>query len=165
VSAQAKRTNDELREASGHLQYEVWMFMEVAAMLAPDSRMPVVVRNALVESLTVHARVLLNVFYPSGSKADDVLASDYFDDPLTWRRKRPPLTPPLRIVDSRVGKEVAHLTYARNTVSEEAKKWHFLDIARDMVAIVLKFDDLVPPERVGLKWRQYAKAARANDGA
>jgi hypothetical protein len=165
MSGRPRKNDDALREASGHLQYEVWMFMETAALLARDTGLPVIIRNALLEAFTVHARVLLDVFYPSSSRDDDVLAADFFDDPLTWARQRPRMTPALRRVDTRVGKEVAHLTYARNTVTADAKRWHFLDIGREMVAIVVKFDSLVPPERLGKQWREYAKAAGAKGGA
>src|SRR5712675_2621976 len=104
------RGDSDLQGASGHLQYEVWMFMELAGTLATSHDIPLVPRNALVEALTIHARVLLSVFYPSSPKPDDVLAADYFDDPVAWARARPALTPALKSVDRRVGKEVAHLT-------------------------------------------------------
>jgi hypothetical protein len=159
------RNDTDLQGASGHLQYEVWMFMELAGTLATGRDIPLVVKNALLEAFTVHARVLLNVFYPAKPRLDDVLASDYFDDPGAWERERPPLSPTLQMVDGRVGKEVAHLTYARLAVTPEQKLWPFIEIARDMARVVIEFDRLAPVLRLGSQWREYAKVVGLKQGA
>ena len=159
------RSDSELQGASGHLQYEVWMFMELAGTLAAGRDIPLVTKNALLEAFTVHARVLLSVFYPANPRPDDVLAGDYFDDPATWERERPPLSPALQLVDRRAGKEVAHLTYARLTVSPEEKQWPFLEIARDMAWVVIKFTELAPLSRLGPQWREYVKVVGLKHGA
>lgn len=159
------RSDAELQGASGHLQYEVWMFIELADSLAVGRDIPLIVKNALVEAFTVHARALLSVFYPSNPRPDDVLATDYFDDPSTWERERPPLSSALQLVDRRVGKEVAHLTYARLAVSPEQKQWPFLAIAQDMAQVVISFDRLAPASRLGSQWREYVRVVGLKHGA
>lgn len=140
-------------------------FSRLAGHLAVSSGIPLVIKNALVEAFTVHARVLLNVFYPSNPRSDDVLARDYLDDPDTWDRLRPPLSPAPHAVDRRVAKEVAHLTYARLKVTRQEKQWPFLEIAQDMAIIVTKFNSLVPELRVGPEWREFARVVGLRHGA
>ncbi len=141
------------------------MFMELARTLATGQDIPLVVKNALLEAFTVHARVLLSVFYPAKPRSDDVLASDYFDDPGEWERERPPLSSILQMINGRVGREVAHLTYARLPVTPEQKQWPFIEIARDMARVVIKFDKLAPVSRLGSQWREYAKIVGLKHGA
>lgn len=141
------------------------MFMELAGTLATSRDIPLVPKNALVEAFTVHARVLLSVFYPANPWPDDVLASDYFDDPAAWERARPALTPTLQAVDRRVGKEVAHLTYARLAVTPEQKEWPYLEIAHDMAKVVIVFSQFVPASSLGAQWREYAKVVGLKHGA
>ena len=77
--------------------------------------------NAFLESFTIHVRALLQVFYPANPLIDDVLAQDFFDEPRIWVDALGEMPEVLAIVKPRVGKEIAHLTYARLAVTPEAK--------------------------------------------
>ena len=78
--------------------------------------------NALLESWAVHSRVLREFLFSDSGNArrdgDDVLAQDLFNDD-EWEsiRRRPGAA--LSKVSARVGKEIAHLTYTRNSVKPE----------------------------------------------
>jgi len=106
-------------------------------------------RMALIESFTMHARVLVDFLYGSKSKSDDVVAEDFFDDPSCWVLKRPKMSELLETIHRRVGKEVAHLTYVRLDVTPEKKRWRISDIANDVHVVLKKFVELVPESRVG----------------
>ncbi len=62
------------------------------------------------------------------------------------------MTKALRRVPSRVGKEVAHLTYARQDVTPEAKVWPHGEISRDLMAVVEQFLNEKPPRLFGERW-------------
>ena len=148
-----QRSNAELQEASKHLHYELDMLLGTARLLATSVYSDdTVLSNALVESFTVHARVLLDFLYDQSPLSDDVVASDYFTDPQDWISKRPAKSSILTQVDSRVGKEIAHLTYVRNEVTAEMKKWQFIEIANDVRRVIAVFVNAVPTSRVASLW-------------
>jgi len=110
--ARKKRSEQELRAASDHLFYEIWMFQSLARDMASRSFTENVVNNALLESFTIHTRILLDFLFAAKPQLDDVIAEDFFEDPATWHNVRPPKSEILETVHKRVGKEIAHLTYA-----------------------------------------------------
>jgi hypothetical protein len=114
-----------------------------------------VVENALLESFTVHARSLLDFFYKSRAKPDDALAADFFRDD-SWERRRPPLSDHLGDVNRRVGKEVAHLTYHRETVTQEAKGWAIVPMYLEIAGVFARFVELVPEEMIGREFLEVA---------
>jgi len=85
------RTPDQLGEfAWEHLLYEVEMLRRLTAQLKSaveldragddlDDWRPVKVRNALVESVAVRSRLLIDFLYGYGSRADDTLAEHYVE--------------------------------------------------------------------------------------
>ncbi len=92
---------------------------------------PVALRNALTESFVLHARALIDFFYPPidtrtrrprPPKRDDLLAEDFLPLPYQWTlwRGRPRGMPVvLRRAHRRAHKRLAHITtsrgrYARN---------------------------------------------------
>ncbi len=120
--ARTKRTDEELQEASNHLQYEFSMLMSVAQAFASGIAAQDWLVNALLESFVIHFRALLDFFYPPANvKNDDVLAGDYFDDSEAWEKIRPQLSEALSRAKTRAHKEIAHLTYARLDVTPETK--------------------------------------------
>jgi hypothetical protein len=141
-----KRELQELRDASEHLLYEFWMLDRVASLLAHSAFGEGPVRNALLESFTMHARVLLQFFFPKAPRPDDVLAEDYFGGRVAWETVRGTMPVALSQIDARVGKEVAHLTYARLSVADEAKAWKILEIAAALSDVAAVFSKNVNAE-------------------
>ena len=110
--------------------------------------------NAVLESFTLHARALLDFLYADKPKVDDVIAEDYFDVPSDWLATRPNKTKLLGVIHKRVGKEVAHLTYARLDVTAQEKQWQFAQIADDMNAVFDTFLTNVAKEKLGPSWKK-----------
>jgi hypothetical protein len=144
-------TRDRLKKASDHLHYEIWMLDGTAWELTKlGSNDGSVEHNALIESFGIHARLLLDVFYaPANKRSDDVCAEDFFDNQTDWKTKCPSKSALLEKVDKRVGKELAHLTYARLGISLEDKQWPFVKIANEIENMVKVFVENVPEDRLG----------------
>lgn len=126
--ARRARTIEDLRGSSEHLYYEISMFEATAWVLASGVFGPGPATNAFLESFTVHVRALMQFFYPNHPCSNDVLATDFFDNPDAWLKVRGELPQVLADVNARVGKEIAHLSYARLGVSPEAKGWNVVEI-------------------------------------
>jgi hypothetical protein len=158
------RSDDELRGVSKHLYYEFEMLSELTHKMVPGGwpeRVPQWQHNAHLESFAIHARALVQFFYDgrtggypeSASRRGarryrNAYADDFFDD-ATWKRSRPkPKPEALRTVDSRVAQEIAHLTYNRATVAEEAKSWRYGTIFLDVARTVHAFLRVVPRAHV-----------------
>jgi hypothetical protein len=77
AQGRAIRQSADLREASEHLFYELWMLESVERLLTLGAFGPGPVSNALLESFSVHARALSQFFFPVTPKSDDVLAEDF----------------------------------------------------------------------------------------
>jgi len=149
--ARRARTDDELRAVSEHLHYEVSMFLTLTRAMATGVFGTSAINNALLEAFTVHARVLLDFLFSEARYEDDVVAGNFLAG-QDWPTIRGTVSPILDAVRKRVGKEVAHLTYARVTVTPDAKQWRFLDIAKDMESLVRCFVAAVPKSRLGPSW-------------
>jgi hypothetical protein len=72
-------------------------------------------------------------------KPRDAPARDYVPDWSYWLKM-----PALRMVHVRVGSEIAHLSYDRMKLTDEAKRWPFLTIRNDFARVMLAFVDNVP---------------------
>lgn len=142
------RDDDELRNASRHLFYEVFMFQSVARALGTGVFGKSPLSYALLESFTIHARALLEFFYAENPREDDVVAEDYLNDEGKWADIRGDMPPILEDVRRRVGKEVAHLTYARCSVTKEEKPWPFGEIAQAFEVVLERFLHAVPKHRL-----------------
>lgn len=146
------RTPDELRAISEHLNYEVGMFMTLARALGTDVFEDGAINNAVLESFTVHARVLLCFLFDDFPKDDDAVADDFLSG-QDWAAIRGEVPAALVVTRKRVGKEIAHLTYARLAVTAESKQWAFLEIADAMERVIQRFLAAVPKEVLGPSWR------------
>jgi len=163
--ARKVRTKEELVEASDHLHYEIWMFLSLANGLASGLCGQGVLNNALLESFTVHARILLDFLYTERAQKDDVIAEDFFEAPLVWHQVRPPKSEILQKVHRRVAKEVAHLTYARQDVTPETKPWPFVEMADKVNTVFSKFLSLVSLELLGSRWDDYKRERQEAEAA
>ncbi len=156
--------DEDLRAVSAHLLYEFDMVRGLVDKLAPGGWSAAntnVEQNAMLESFTIHARVLTEFFYegqPGGRPTSEsrrnrqrqrnAYAHDFFDDD-TWRRARPrPKPETLQLLPFRVGYEIAHLTYNRIDISDEVKNWPYGEIFLDLARTMRAFLEVVPAERV-----------------
>jgi hypothetical protein len=108
--------------------------------------------NAFLESFTIHSRALVQFFFAATPKTDDVIAEDYFQNTETWRSLRGSLPAALNPVNARVGKEIAHLTYARLSVTPEEKGWNITEIWRSRNGLVAMFVKNSDPGSLGPSW-------------
>jgi hypothetical protein len=83
--------------------------------------------------------VLLQFFVPTNPQPNDVLAWHYFDNKIAWDRLRPKMPQALRDVNTRVGREIVHLTYGRLDVLPEAKHWDVPAIHAAIMALLELF--------------------------
>jgi hypothetical protein len=128
-----------------HLRYEIRMFKATAQLLMRGGLPEGEHRNAVLESFTIHARILLQFFHPYGLGSDEMIAADYFRDPVEWKRARGRLPDALAAVRNRVGKEIAHLTYDRVDISDEAKRWSLADMHTAVSTLIDRFIETVEP--------------------
>lgn len=149
-----KRTDQELVQVSEHLLYEFTMLFGTARTMAQtkwpeqDNEATWSIKNSLIEAFTVHVRIVLDFLYNEGPQKDDVVAEDFFETPGEWQSCRPIMTDLLSTVRRRVGKEVAHLTYARIEKTEATRQWQFVLIADDIGTAVERFISIVPHARI-----------------
>ena len=128
------RTNEELKKVSEHLYYEIWMLNETSQLSDSNT----VKNNALIESFSIHARVLLDFLYKTQGRPDDTFATDFFDDPQKWQDYIQEKAEVLSEIKRRVAKEIVHLTYKRLEVTPEEKKWDRPQICEDINEIFKK---------------------------
>ena len=166
------RSIEELQEASEHLHYEKWMmqsavqeFAVAQQTLASAQQATAAAQvkvNAFLEDCVIHARVLMEFLYTDEPKRDDdVVAAKFFDTPEQWTSVRKPfdkLSEELKKVKGRTGKEIAHLTFARNQIILEMKKWQLGKIVQELLEQFDVFLKHVPKNKLSSKWNQQPKS-------
>lgn len=76
----------DLAKFSEYVLYEMTMLVSIPKKF--ETTVDDVTKNALLESFAIHARQLVNFFYDS-SKQGEIVASDYFGDPISeWKKVR-----------------------------------------------------------------------------
>ena len=160
--ARKTRSENELRSASDFLHYEVWMLQALACELSAGKPGQGPIKNALLESFVIHARVLLDFLYACSPRPDDIIAEDFFPVPDKWREQRRRKTELLKTVRRRVGKEAAHLTYARLCVGPDTKGWEYFQIAQDICRVFDQFLAAVSAPLLGTRWNGLKKSAKVN---
>jgi hypothetical protein len=151
----SQRSDDDLMRASEHLYYEIAMLVGTSNGLASGVAGESVLKNALLESFTLHARALLAFFYSDKPRPDDVVAEDFIPD---WPSMRPNEPTAFQALQIRVGKEIAHLTYERLSVTEAAKQWRFVEIAQGIDRMAACFVQLIPDSNLGPNMKGYKAA-------
>lgn len=142
-SKSAEMTNNELIEyADIHIRYERDMLLASAGMCeanAPSNNINgFAIHNAMLESFSIHARNLIDFFYPSQKviKNDtDVTIRNYVDEEDFT--KLPTISPILLETRIKANKQVAHLTidrYYSYQIPEE-KGWDFKKISVEIVSL------------------------------
>jgi len=139
-----RKAEEELKQASTHIYYEIWMLNETAKIVCPDN---LVINNSLIESFGIHARCILDFLCKDTGKEDDILAIDFFDDPKEWSQYIKEKSSMLDEINTRVGKELAHLTYARLKVTLEEKRWNKKKIVREINVLFKYFLEKIPKSK------------------
>jgi hypothetical protein len=147
------RSEGERREASEHLHYEFWMLVSLARILSSGSLGPGVISNGLIESFTIHARLLLDFFFDQNPRPDDVVATHYITDLAAWEKYRGDQSDLLKKLDTRVGKEIAHLTYGRLDIAPQEKAYDFIAIAKELYSLMEHFKECADQDMLGDSWR------------
>lgn len=103
---------------------------------------------ACIESFTVHARSLIDLLWKDKSfHRNDGLAEHYFE-PGRWAQLSSPMESTLHDVRSRVGREIAHVSYSRTQLAPQAREWQFEHIAASIGRCLRVFLDNVANESV-----------------
>lgn len=156
------RSDDELRKVSVHLLYELQMFRATALGLMSGLFPGGPLHDAVLEAFIIHGRNLLDFLYAENSRASDVVAEDFLDDPDQWLTVRGALPASLAGLRRRANKEVAHLTYDRLSVTP-GEKWNFVDIVRDLDLKFQVFPKLVPAGRLAEDWSMLDRVSGDHD--
>jgi hypothetical protein len=156
-------TDDELLEYSHeHVSYELSMFYETAARLERDPKVhdDWLVRNALLESFTIHARAMAGFLFPDVIKPrpDDVTALHYVRDPAAWPTARGPAPDEVTALIARTGKEIAHLTRMRHPSGAPEKAWTPALVVRAFFSPLRRFLDHAAPERLDIRVTEFIAA-------
>jgi len=150
------RDKEELLKISDHIYYEFSMFVSLVLEMTKGYP-PGTINNAMLQSFALHVRNLIDFLYNDSHNSDDVYAGDFFKDPTRWLSVRKAITPELSKAKKRVNKEVAHLTYSRLKVLPADKKWAFVNLSNEMIAV---FDPFITNVNRGLldpRWSNFFK--------
>ena len=163
--ARKERTEDELRQASDHLNYEWEMLRSTADTLkmggTGDRLINFALRNALLESFLVHARSLILVFYSDSCNPDDVIAEDFIADGDKWKKIRPVKSALLDRTRKRANKLLAHLSYQRKAMLDEQRDWHLVEIKEAIERVIHAFLQAVPDSVLGPRWDASKQSKKA----
>ena len=122
-------TDDKLRDWSAdHIHCELWMLEDSAIRLMTDPCLDAdrLMKNALIEAVGTHARVVATFLYPEvgAVQPDDVTVDHYVSNPDRYRTARgTTISDVLKEARGRTNKEIAHQTLLRRAAGTEEKKW------------------------------------------
>jgi hypothetical protein len=158
------RTDTELFEASKHVEYEINQLNDCISRLTlyDFPKHELAIRNSLLTAFTVYTRNLYQFFYATNPRVDDIVASEYFDDPLFWKSNRPPATAILIESSERANKLSAHLTYERVKLTSNYW-WKWREIHYGLRGVLRVFVANVPPHRIVDLLRNFEQQWTWND--
>jgi hypothetical protein len=137
-------SDQELATFSEHALYEMAMLVGIPRKL--EMAVDDVTRNALLESFAIHSRQLVSFFYDHRSGQREIVARDYFDDPISeWSRVRGKEDLSLKGIVTRVSQEIAHLTLSR---VQPKKDWNLVSIVKEIERRCVLFLNRVPSTRI-----------------
>ncbi len=127
-----------------HLPYELLMLQAAAAIVSEsepfaEDTAALLRRWMAIECFYIHLRTLHDFFYDKRGKESDAVASDFFGDPVTWRRLRPRSSLVMKEAVRLAGTMVAHLSYSRQTNIEAGKGLQWLKLIEEMDAVYTVF--------------------------
>lgn len=129
-----KPTENELCKGLDAIYYEIERLLESFRRTQSQS-----IAYALLESRLLHVRNLLDMFAHAKKANDDILASHYGF----------PLKPVLidQIFESRLNKDLAHLTYSRIHRKQSEKPWPPEKVVLPVLSRCIEFIDHILEER------------------
>jgi len=140
------RTEQDLKDASEHVKYEIGMLRGTTSLLARSAgAADPVTWNAYVESFALHLRNLIDFFYKRQGREDDILAEHYVSDAARWANDRGQLTPFLRGEKDRANKRVEHLSFGRLLTDDRG--WRCAEIRAQLQPVMKCFLSHLPAER------------------
>ncbi len=151
------KEKDKLLKISHHLWYEFSMFLILIQRLGKGFSPGSIENNVFLESFALHVRNLIDFLYNDKSQSNDVYAGDYFQSKEDWIKMRPKITELLDKSKRRANKEVSHLTYSRIDITPDEKRWHFIEISRDIYKAFDIFVKHVDKELLGSDWNDFLK--------
>lgn len=141
---------------SEHLYYEYDMMIRTANMLMQknvlNSWFSISLKNALVESFSIHVRNLIQFFYNDTTDQDDLLAIHYFEDKEQWIGIRGELTSTLKTAKKKANKQISHLTFTRLT-NKPGKNWEVEKIAKELIGLMSKFIETTNSDCMSVDYR------------
>ncbi len=149
---QNRSDKDLLKFIDEHLGYELWMLARTTQILKAESAVDRETNNAVLQSLCLHARNLLEFFYSAKRtvRNGDAVAEDYFASPDAWHHICPQKSfDGLRMIYKRVGEEIAHLTYGRLDVVK--KGWDSSALYKDISNVARIFLENAQSHLIGPK--------------
>ncbi len=112
------------------------------------------IRNELLESWAIHARILIEFLHCERNACDNVTIDDYVTNP-TLRTKCPkyPQLPELITEAKKKGdKEIAHLSIERGKRYRQTElgmnSWQYHPITQEILRVLSQVLPLIPPERI-----------------
>lgn len=137
-------SDEQLLDYSGeHLLYEIQMFRLVV------SKVPTLTAgvdlSAFLESFAVHLRNLTDFFYDQKPFPDDVVAADFYDDPIKWSVC---ISPTLATAQIRANKEISHLTLQRKAGMDPDKPWPVFDLYQEIRTVARVFTAGASPKKL-----------------
>ncbi len=155
-----RRSREELRIASEWVFYEYWMVKGLCYLWneSGDFVEIALTRNAMIDSLLIHSRALVDFFYRDSVKVhtDDVLAIQYLDDGRKWHEKHNGDPDWFKDLRKRINRQVAHVTYTR--VVGQREPWTIgaiFDLEQGIDEVLVEFLGLVPEDLLGKRWNRF----------
>lgn len=140
----------QLKKMALHICYEVTALDIARDLYATATRQQSHYWIIGLECSLLHIRVLRDFFLSATRLKDDLMASDYFDDPALWFAAAGPEDPIFAKTRDRLNKQLAHLSVKRADYNDEEFGWSADDQAALHKAIVdlkCKFYGSLPSER------------------
>jgi hypothetical protein len=138
------RTEQELKDASVHVKYEIVMFLATMSFLSKSGgATDQVTGNAYIVSSALHLRNLIEFFYKRRSSSV-ILAAHYVSAEALWVRDRGRLTPFLDREKGRASERITHLSFGR-LVTDEG--WRWAGTRAELQRVMNCFLSNLPPER------------------
>jgi hypothetical protein len=162
-------SDGQLEFSSNHLIYHIKMYVETFLWLQNHPRTETwdTVRNAVIESHLIHARILIHFVQrnhknnlPQESKKKnkqpytDVFAVDYFDDLQDFLPLQNDFL--TEVARDKIGGQLVHLTTNSSLLKSE-QAWQIGEIATSLTPVIRQFLTAVPNHRLPLEINQECK--------